>query len=624
MKKIHKILLPTLFAAALGLGAFTVTYNTKKEVKEADASYTNAVLGLYKRVRSASELSTSDTVVISSIYSDAYQNLGGNPAYLYTTTDKFHLSEDGEYAHAYNAYVNELTVHAGYGEDENNPTKFAFNGPISVWGHNYTEAYLGWDDRGSNNEHPGRPPYESVGYFKDATGVKNTIDQYSTWELEEFVTKGLDFFDKEYDLDPEDCYIKLKNVGAGGYLGFTSRYDRRLVLGGDTGINIYRRIDIIKDSTATDVHQPTKTTYNHGDELDLRGLSFVVHTDNDGDLLVTYEEFRDFFEYNKYVYGTGDTVNMVSFAGLIDINVSLHVNPGTGNYMKLRSEMTDYSGAYRVAVPNGGYSIADFKADANSRIQGQVTDDCIHVTDTSNHTNHGDITLLKSGDIYYIQNCDGEYIGWGPKYEGAPHDEFIACENTTNAVQLDIVYEDNELHIKKHNSNEYIVYTSDYFEFNTSGTKAALYRKLSDAEHDSISNFIRSFSNLVNQCHPEGALLNITTSDWSSQASTFSGLSTIVKDMFTLATYTHNAEEYDSIPDLVDRYDYIISKYDQFSDFMGRISAGTYENHYSSPSNYIPTAEAQTYSVLIITVISISSLAVMAIFFLIKKKTNKE
>lgn len=77
------------------------------------------------------------------------------------------------------------------------------------------------------------------------------------------------------------------------------------------------------------------------------------------------------------------------------------------------------------------------------------------------------------------------------------------------------------------------------------------------------------------------------------------------------------------IKDIIDRYDYIISKYDNLSDFMNRKGAA-YSNYYSNNLSALTSQLAKQNSDIVIVIVSASlSLAASAVFFVIKKKKTR-
>ena len=86
-----------------------------------------------------------------------------------------------------------------------------------------------------------------------------------------------------------------------------------------------------------------------------------------------------------------------------------------------------------------------------------------------------------------------------------------------------------------------------------------------------IKHFANGFFNATAICDPLGNANNITDEIWNSQA-------TLINK-----TYTYGSTDGDRVGAAMERYDYIISKYgtSTFSDFIGRIDAGTRQDHYS-------------------------------------------
>ena len=98
-----------------------------------------------------------------------------------------------------------------------------------------------------------------------------------------------------------------------------------------------------------------------------------------------------------------------------------------------------------------------------------------------------------------------------------------------------------------------------------------------------IKHFVNGFFNATAICDPVGNANNITDEIWNSQASAFHSLSDFAQATLINKTYTYGSTDGDSVGAAMERYDYIISKYgtSTFSDFIGRIEAGTRQDHYS-------------------------------------------
>lgn len=136
-----------------------------------------------------------------------------------------------------------------------------------------------------------------------------------------------------------------------------------------------------------------------------------------------------------------------------------------------------------------------------------------------------------------------------------------------------------------------------------------------------VDGFMENLKNSLEVCQPEGTNLEVTTTAWEDLATQFENLELPAQSIIAGTRYTHGKEKYNSREDLIDRYDYIISKYSQFNDFMSRKNAGTYQNNYGvSPENNVTAITVSKESAVIIVVVaSVVSISMIGILLIIKK-----
>ena len=124
------------------------------------------------------------------------------------------------------------------------------------------------------------------------------------------------------------------------------------------------------------------------------------------------------------------------------------------------------------------------------------------------------------------------------------------------------------------------------------------------------------------QCVSDGQT-NFTIDNWLETKTAFEALSVDIQGYLANLTYIHNREESDSIGNMIDRYDYILSKYQNtYVDYMNRKEAA-YHNFYLNSQNIFDNQSIQQNTNLIIIFITIGLLTFVPVAFFVKKKYAK-
>ncbi|MBO4667429.1 MAG: hypothetical protein J5666_04815 [Bacilli bacterium] len=625
MKKIRSILITSLATLAMGMtvvGVSSMT-NSHKEIKKAEASSTIPVTGVYRKVTEVSELVRSETkVLIVENYSEkALSDSGGNPGYLVGTNDRLADNSDvygnnSTIIYANSAYVVEWDVLDGI----QSGTTFSFRGTINTDYERDQVAYVSYSDYDYYRENNTYHHYEGISRWMDNSGLDSTLRNASSWTI----TK-------------ENGELRILNVFDGRRLGYRygearSRfvlYDENGNLSYLTNVSLFRKTTLNPNFHEID-HGLNKTSYIQGEELDLSGLIVTVKDANDGTTFqISYNDSPDFFSHDGIVVGNGSVNTTITVAG-VSINIPITVEARAEKYRKVTSDLGDYRGQYIIAAYNSnndGHQDIEYAAFclkyhdnpayyASYQKYGQIINDGLNVT--------GDDVIFEfvvANGFYYLKEVDsGKYVG----YDGE-HEDFKLVDNANDALALDAVFDNvnNQSYLKQHGTNNNMYWKENGFGLaNTSDNLACLYKlDLTQAELNSVSTFMSSFRNVVNACVNDGKVLTITAQQWSDLASSFTDLTPGAQGYIAGITYAHGQEAHDSFEDLIDRYDYIISKYNEFSDFMNRREAGTYVNNFGSQSNkllntYIPNDN----NAAIIVVILVGTLSLVTTLLIFKKK----
>lgn len=147
-----------------------------------------------------------------------------------------------------------------------------------------------------------------------------------------------------------------------------------------------------------------------------------------------------------------------------------------------------------------------------------------------------------------------------------------------------------------------------------------------------VSSFVGGFhTSIGGVCDPTGIGTDIKTlnSSWSSQADAFEALSVDAQGILASTTYIHNAEEPGSTKDIIDRYDYVYSRYSDSltkGDFMDRSGLSNYQptglRSFGRPLFDTNNFNESNSTILIIVVSVIGLSAIGGYFYYRKRKEN--
>ena len=629
MKRIHKVLIASLAVAAIGLNVAIVAANNNAIVKEANASRSRSVTGLYHKITDVSKLTVDKTVILVSPYQDVLQDCGGNPAYLYTTSDNVSFTDDKEYAFADNAYITELTVCQG-----NTSNSFAFKGSYFLgwhYGDKHYDGYIAYDYRGSGVEE-GRIDYYGddvgIGYFKDGAGLRKSVVDESSFTA---------WYGKVNPNDEhEEPRMHLSNVAGHGDLGFTSYYDRRFTLNVSGGVDLYEKVTL---SNAIVETAPTKTNYKVGEKVNLTGLEVSATFSDGSNPLISYDGNKAFFQHSDVITNNGESRLYFWFARVKQLYVSISISQSDVNSIRVTEPLNDYRGTYVFAAyydtygePEHDYyyALGFQQKDSGTGIVYNMKSVDVSVNSDNALYNIGTpydsvfFDLVKVNGKYHVRKTytDPSAI----KYLGSSNGEPEVFDSATDSNAMEVEYDANNhcAFLKLYNTSTYLVLFGETFCFaNTTENRVQLYKQeLSSAEYESINTFVSNFHDATKVCIPDGKALNITTETWATQASAFNALTPGAQGYIAGTSYTHDQETYGSLKDIVDRYDYIISKYNQFNDFMSRTNNTSYQNNVNSSSTIINgTTNHNTQVVIVAT--SLTGLTIILAVMLLKKRKHQ-
>ena len=665
--KIKGLLLGFVATLSIGSAVFVCSNNANK-VELAEASGDEKVSGLFYRVERPSDISVGDEILLISTNGYAPDDFYGNPAYLHASNTGIMLSADGTLATLSDSPAALFTVESGL-----TANTYALKSTFWIGGITLSSAYLGIN----NGEFFGGSPFGYATYFFgqwDRTGLSLTKTNDETIHYDRGTRVGgsnTEWTFAQYDTGKVTVRHALSNDD-GGDLKYTTDYSPRFCRNPRSGSTsrsfVYKMIDEGPSGyTVTPTNPPTKTFYNHGEEIDLSGLQVKLIADKER--FYDYDGNEKLFTFPKYAYGDSDPTSInVSFAGKIfslDITVTRENASGI-----IAGPAHDYRGTYMLAAlvdANYGYAVnanmAKTYGGSSKTLLAPVNgkpgrwavdysyseqDPFVRFEVTRNEE------AIPAGKYYNLRNVEIDKSDPNNpitiyNYLVMDDNFGIVNEEDDSYTPLSIVYDNVGLRVKnkKNSGDEYLVYDSSdnggVFKFiETSATGGSIYPvylyKFDTLDSlTPVENYVKKFLSDTAVCDMTGQNKTITKSIWQGLAAAFNNLSVDSQAILVNEGYTHNEEKPGSIGDMVDRYDFIIHKYIHpvddndyiIYDFMHREIAGTSQN------NVVPNSEQYPYysmaqndlfgddGSLILLVVSLA-VASSAFGFIVLRKKKKE
>ena len=599
MKKNRRILFSLLGALTLGVGSL-VSLTNKKANKpvQTDASTLTHFTGFYQKVESPDDINNGDHVFIVSDNGQIVRDLGGNPAFLYTTNEGIYRTNDGSFVALDNAYVTEFVVTKN---TNTSPNRFAFYGDYYRFNKKFN-GYLGYDYRGSSSAQPGGTDYSGdgvgIGYFYEGFGLRKTIVDQSSFTM---------------TYDSVGGHMKIQSVSQGTYISWTNGYSSRLCLSNYPNVNIYKQTSIASVSL---FQSPDKTNYKKGDKLDLSGLIVDIHVVGSSGCTIAYNDFPGLFIHDEYVVGYGNQNAVISIRGggqYGSCTVPIHIDSNNGYYYRVNTPLYDPRGKY-IFVLDLSYGEPDYRALSFRNNQSQAKSIDI--------SNEGYINPNATNVIMdIILENNNYYMMYEDSYVSRNGSDVVLLDYASTALTFEF---NNSLNcpVIKNGSDVFGDVGYQAFQFNSSASPVLVY-KLEFAPSDQFGTFINKLRDLVSHCNGEGAVNFIEeyATEWSSMSTYYSALATEDKVYLHNITYKHGQEDEDSIKDLIDRYDYIVAKYNA-SDFMERTGSGSYQANFQRGTSISTLNNNLNNMSAVIVIISIASLGTLVGLVIIKKRKH--
>ncbi len=599
--------------------------NNAFDINKSSSSDSN----LFLRIDNIDDLQAGDKVIITNQYGGTLDHFGGNPIYL-CARDYGGQSAMGD-KHYFTGSLNDYQV-LNVGKVGNYFT-FQFTYTYSDYWDKvicknkylcYRQSDGTWDDK------TGKVYLYGDLYFTDSTSNEN-----AQWKITSN-THGDGFFDMQRSGEENDTCITFESGVTRSRFWYGGH-------SGDYGVRIFKYINLNEHQhvfNINNISEPNRTTFYQGETVDLSGLEFNLYlfasdfdistsTDIAADALYTvhskYDDERNLYS-SVSVSGSGNNA-IASFTYLgLGYRVYIQIiqeSENTTQYHLLNYSMLDYRGTYYFGHIISSYSV--YILNGNDSYIGGVTEGLSMdiATEILDVPNSAGTNVIRSRFQVKRVIVGGESNPYLYNYSSS---KYVSYDDNNKLCYV----EENELSDKEIfsvinnkpvlNGDRYIVYATDEFNVSTNSANAVSIFKLMPKTdfYTELDTFKRTFFNKI-QCESIGET-NFSSQDWLDTKDAFDDLTVDAQGYLANLTYTHNAEASGSLNDLVDRYDYILSKYPStYVDYMNRREAA-YSDFYNNSQNIFNNRLNQQSGSIVIIVLAISLIMVASIIFIIKKR----
>ena len=616
MKKIKSFILLPLLAS---LSLCVVSILNSKKATNVEASSLSLSNGTFVRVDSEGEISYGMDVIIVSDDGYALDDVWGNPGFVHGTRDGVSVFNNGKYITLTNSKATVFHAIEGYSSriiNGETQKSFSFLADVmSISGQRKTNVYFAHNEE---EDYSGRHDYDYIGWFKDYDiAVQQRWIKESSWYLEFGIEE--DNFGENF---PVTHIRNAKNVEGdpNTELGFTHYYSDRFVSGGTNRVYIYRRFS----ESEYNIHikeQPTKTTYEFGENIDLSGLEIVLNSPLHDNEVIVYDDNSADFSFPETAYGSGTIDLDCYYSGFKFVIHNITVTRPEFIVNKA-GQVADYRGSYMLVEEQMGYIFNTYGVTTTLYDAKEIppTDEYgrIKAANSAKYEEYR-LTITKDSLGYHMVKTDGNYL------------ELSNFQMTSDSsVCVDLITTSDGIRIKSSSRSDSYLYFDDEYHFGIGPSYAynpvVLYKYPTTAEED--SKYDESLTELLEAtdcCDYEGSSFHITEEAWDDLETDFGKLPDVVQAAFVNITYNPANIENRSKELAVSRYDYIYQKYHNsaysyINDFMGRSAAGTMETLYTSANVYLLNPINNNVSLIVVIVISMSSITALGALLVIKKR----
>lgn len=642
MTLLHKIVTAVL-ATALISSPFL---KANDSFKEANAVDTNQ--HLFLRVDDINDLKAGDKVIIANHFGAILDHFGGNPTYL-CSRDYGGGSGLGDKYFLTGSLSNYQILNVG---KINDYFTFQFTYVYSYYWDKVVckDKYLCYrQSDGYWNSDKGKVYLYGDLYFSDNPNHEN-----SQWKIiPNFYGNG--FFNMQRSGEAYGTFITYQSGTTRDrfwYGGTQGQYQS------DYGVRIYKYVNLNDYQhifNTTDISQPNRTTFYQGEEIDLTGLEFNVYlldknfdinesTDIAAEAIYTihskYEQEKSLYS-TITIEGSGESTRAVfSYMGFgyrVFIKV-IQESAEITQYHLMNYSTLDYRGTYYFGYitqehPVGEYGEIDEEytvivingstTGTGSQLSGLTMNIATQIIDVSSSASTNvsrskfqvkRVVIAGESKTYLYNSVADQYLSYNDENELC----YVNESQLTDKEVFSVI--DNQPAL---NGNMYIVFDASSFTVSSNPNNAAKMFKLmpKSSFYSELDTFKTLFFDKI-QCIADGQT-NFTQDNWLETKTAFDTLSVDIQGYLANLTYIHNGEESGSIGNMIDRYDYILSKYQNtYVDYMNRKEAA-YHNFYLNSQNIFNNQSIQQNTNLIIIFIAIGLLTFVPIVFFAKKKKVK-
>ena len=607
---------------------------------------------LFVRIDDISQLNAGDKVIITNHFSGTLDHFGGNPIYLCAR------DYDGRSAMGDKYFItNSLSNYQILNVDK--------VGEYFTFQFTYVYSYY-WDKVVCLNKYLAYR--QSDGHWDDSKGLvyllgdlyftDNKNSEFAQWKFTPNM-HGNGFFNMQRSGEEYGTFITYMSGTTRDrfwYGGVEQQYDS------DYGVRLYKYVNLNDYQyvfNSYNISEPNRTTFYQGEDIDLTGLEFNLYlfdedyvigetTDFTNDsLYIVHSKYED--EKNLYssvsVEGSGNSTRAVfTYLGLsyrVFISI-IQESTETTQYQLMDYSLFDYRGTYYLGTISSEHPYGEDGEDESKYTVFALTG----TSGTNMGGIFGDLSIDISSQIIDVPTSGSQKISTS-KFEVRR----VVVDNVSNTYLCNPLYdkylsydgnnalcyvEESDLSNKEIfsindnkpvlNGNMYIIFNDSSFAVSTDATNAtSMFKLMPKSEfYTELNGFKTTFFEKI-QCLSEGNT-NFTGQDWADTKTAFNAISVDVQGYLANLTYVHNGEESGSAGDMVDRYDYILSKYpESYDDFMNRKDANTYRNYFDNVSSMnMPLEEVTNLNlvIVILSLITVSSLTFFGLFIKNKKHVN--
>ena len=639
MKKIR--LFSFVISACLLLGGIA-SINAKKATSVDAASFENGIL--LTQVRDVSELKEG-TIVYMVSYGDFLSTLRGNPVYCgldycnggNRSRSKYYFNNDVPYI--------PLQIETGTGSYEDldgithNVNTYRFK---SVKDKNKEKDLL-YPTNGRYLAYGHNTPYpDAAAYVYGDVSFSNNKNEYSNWRvsIDEGGNAHIQYLTEKYSTE-----IRCQAGTGRSHFGYYQGYDE---------VQLFRVANLSGTPSFVEISSQYAETVKEGEIVDLTGLEFTVTFDGGNTEVInaSFDDEPNFFGVERAVYNQGSqNVSIpITYCGL-SYRVLVNIIPNTSEvtyYDRVVGLSYDPRATYILAAGTDQQKYVVLETDVDDVKDFSTFGDVETVTHRSinMHVNEQDeITDLNinSSDFRNVDPSIYTYTIRSRKINNVVYMFLFANDNDTQVLAKngDLLTLVNINNVNPSNSavtigvdtsiyvgGSKLVYNEDreFISVDNSGScrRVELFKKVTSLSSEA-SSFTTSFKTFTDGvCVADGSTTQSSLeAGWANQKTAFNNLSADAQGYLANLTYYHNEEVAGSDEDIVDRYEYIVSKY-SLEEFMNRREAQTFIAQSFGANNLsLFNGVNNNPQLIIVLVVSLVGVTSLGILIFVKRKKNQ-